>query len=169
MDLSLPGSSVHGIIQAKLAQWVVISYCRGSFWPKGWTHISCVSCIGRFFTTSSVQFSSVQSLSCGQLFVSFGLQHTRLPCPLPISRACLNIQPSHLLPSPPPPPAFNLSQHQDLFQWVSSSHRWPKYWSFSFSTSPSNDNSGLIYYISRHIYTLMYIEYTYVYLFIQFT
>ena len=62
MDLSLPGSSVHGIIQAKLAQWVVISYCRGSFWPKGWTHISCVSCIGRFFTTSSVQFSSVTQL-----------------------------------------------------------------------------------------------------------
>ena len=42
------------------------------------------------------------------------------------------------------PPAFNLSQHQGLFQLVSSSHQWPKYWSFSFSISPSNEYSGLI-------------------------
>ena len=37
-----------------------------------------------------------------------------------------------------------LSQHQGLFQWVSSSHRWPKYWSVSFRISPSNGYSGLI-------------------------
>ena len=46
-------------------------------------------------------------------------------------------QPSH-------PPAFNLSQHQGLFQWVSSLHRWPKYWRFSFSISLPNEYSGLI-------------------------
>ena len=51
------------------------------------------------------------------------------------------IQPSHPLSSPSPP-AFNLSQHQGLFQWVGSSHRWSKYWSFSIS--PSNEYSGLI-------------------------
>ena len=50
------------------------------------------------------------------------------------------IQPSHPLSSPSPP-AFNLSQRQGLFQWVSSS---PKYWSFSFSISPSSEYSGLI-------------------------
>ena len=53
------------------------------------------------------------------------------------------IQPSHPL-FPPPTPAFNLSQHQDLFQWVALHIRWPKYWSFSFSISPSNEYSGLI-------------------------
>ena len=53
------------------------------------------------------------------------------------------IQPSHPL-SPPSPPAFNLSQHQGLFQWVSCRIRWPKYWSFSFRISPSNEHSGLI-------------------------
>ena len=37
------------------------------------------------------------------------------------------IQPSHPLSSPSPP-ALNLSQHQALFQWVSSSHQLPKYW-----------------------------------------
>ena len=53
------------------------------------------------------------------------------------------IQPSHPL-SFPSPPAFNLSQHQGLFQGVSSSHQVPKHWSFSFSISPSNEYSGLI-------------------------
>ena len=50
------------------------------------------------------------------------------------------IQPSHPL-SPHSPPAFNLSQHQSLFQL---SLRWPKYWSFSFSISLSNEYSELI-------------------------
>ena len=53
------------------------------------------------------------------------------------------IQPSHPLSSLSPP-AFNLSQHQGLFQWVSSAHQVPKYWSFSFSSSPPNEYLGLI-------------------------
>ena len=53
------------------------------------------------------------------------------------------IQLSHPLLSPSPP-TLNLSQHQGLFQRVSSSHWWPKYWSYSFSVSPSNENPGLI-------------------------
>ena len=53
------------------------------------------------------------------------------------------IQPSHPLLSPPPP-AFNLSQHQGLSNESVLHIRWPKYWSFSFSISPSNEYSGLI-------------------------
>ena len=53
------------------------------------------------------------------------------------------IQPSHPLSSPCPP-AFNLSQHR-VFSNESVLHsRWPKYWSFSFSISFSNEYSGLI-------------------------
>ena len=53
------------------------------------------------------------------------------------------IQPSHPLSSPSPP-AFNLSQHQ-VFSNESVLHiRWPEYWSFSFSISPSNECSELI-------------------------
>ena len=53
------------------------------------------------------------------------------------------IQPSHPLLSPSPH-AFNLSQHQGLFQ-VSVLHiRGPKYWSLSFSISPSNEYPGLV-------------------------
>ena len=47
VDCSLPGSSVHGILQARILEWVAISYSRGSSWPKDGTHISCISCIGR--------------------------------------------------------------------------------------------------------------------------
>ena len=54
-----------------------------------------------------------------------------------------DIQPSHPL-LPPSPPAFNLSQHQSLFQWAALCIRWSKYWSFSFSISPSCEHSGLI-------------------------
>ena len=53
------------------------------------------------------------------------------------------IQPSHPLMSSSLS-AFNLSQHQGLFQWVALRIRWPKYWSFSFSISPSNEYSGLM-------------------------
>ena len=44
----------------------------------------------------------------------------------------------------PSPPAFNLSQHQGLFNESVLHIRWPKYWSVSFSISPSNEHSGLI-------------------------
>ena len=79
---------------------------------------------------SSVQFSSVIAKVVSSSLWLHGLQHTRPPCPsstpevysnsCPLSRA--SIQPSHPLSSPSPP-AFNLSQHQDFFKWVSSSHQ----------------------------------------------
>ena len=53
------------------------------------------------------------------------------------------IQPSHSLSSPSPP-AFNLSQHQGLFNESAVHISWPKYWSFSFNISPSNEHPGLI-------------------------
>jgi len=49
------------------------------------------------------------------------------------------IQPSHPLSSPSPP-ALNLSQHHESALHI----RWPKYWSFSFNISPSNEHPGLI-------------------------
>ena len=52
------------------------------------------------------------------------------------------IQPSHPLSSPSP--VFDLSHHQGLFNESVLCIRWPKYWSFSFSISPSNEYSGLI-------------------------
>ena len=95
----------------------------------------------------SVQFScSVMS----DYLWPHGLQHTRLPWTSPTPGACSNscqssrwCHLSHLLLSPSPP-AFNLFQHQGLFQWVSSSQQVPKYWSINFSISPCNEYSELI-------------------------
>ena len=44
---SPPGSSVHGILQARILKWVVNSFSRGSSWPRDRTCISCISCIGK--------------------------------------------------------------------------------------------------------------------------
>ena len=81
---------------------------------------------------------------------SHGLQHATPPYPSPTPGVYSNscplsydaIQPSHPLLSPSP--AFNLSQHQDLFKGVSSSHQVTKGLSFSFSISPSSESSELI-------------------------
>ena len=60
-----------------------------------------------------------------------------------VHRASDAIQPSHPLSSPSPP-ALNLSQHQVFSNESAVRIRWPNYWSFSFSISPSNEYSGLI-------------------------
>ena len=100
----------------------------------------------------SIIFSSVQSLIMSNSLRSHGLQHNRPPCPSPTPGARSNSRPLSRWCHPtisssvaPSPPAFNLSQHQGLFKWVSFfCIRWPKHWSFSFSISPSNEYSELI-------------------------
>ena len=47
MDCNLPGSSVHGILQASILEWSAIPFCRESSWPREGTQISCIE--GRFF------------------------------------------------------------------------------------------------------------------------
>ena len=51
---------------------------------------------------------------------------------------------NHLILSSPSPPALNLSQHQGLSNESALHIRWPKYWSFSFNISPSNEHPGLV-------------------------
>ena len=47
VDCSLPGFSVHGILQARILEWVAISFSRGFFWPRDRTQVSCIG--GRRF------------------------------------------------------------------------------------------------------------------------
>ena len=49
MECSLPGSSVHGVSQARILERVAIFFSRGSSWPRDWIHVSCTA--GRFFPT----------------------------------------------------------------------------------------------------------------------
>ena len=48
MDCSLPGSSVHGILQARILEWVAVPSSKGSFRPRDRTYVSYVSCIGKW-------------------------------------------------------------------------------------------------------------------------
>ena len=102
---------------------------------------------------SCVQFSSVQSLSCVWLFETPWTAARQASLSFTSSQSLLKLMPiesvmpsSHLILSSPSPPAPNPSQHQGLSQWVESTlcMRWPKYWSFSFSISPSSEHPGLI-------------------------
>ena len=76
-------------------------------------------------------------------------QHARLPCPSPTpgvhSDSCPSSRrchpPSYSLLSPSPP-VYNLAQHLGLFNGSVLRIRWPKYWSFSFSISPSSEYLG---------------------------
>ena len=80
-----------------------------------------------------------------------GMQHIRLPCPSPTPRACSNSCPSSHWCHPTIPSCCPLLLLPSIFSSIrvfSSesvlSIRWPKYWSFSFSISPSKEYSGLI-------------------------
>ena len=146
MDCSWTGSSIHGILQARIWEWVAIPFSRVSSQPRDGTWVSCIA--GGFF--KAVFPVPVQSLSQVQLFATpwstpgLPVHYQRLESTQThvhwVSDA---IQPSHPLSSPSPP-ALNLSQHQGLFKWVSSWHQVAKCWSFSFNISPSNEHPGLI-------------------------
>ena len=145
MDCSLPGTSVHGILQVRRLEWVAMYFPRGSSWPTDRTCLSCSA--GGFSTTEppgkpipiiSVQFGcSVVSNS----LQPHGLQHARAPCPSPtpaqthVHRVSDAIQPSHPLSSPSPP-AFSLAQ--GFFQWVSSSHQVAKVLEFQLQLNSYN-------------------------------
>ena len=110
---------------------------RESMWQSGWVKV--------WYQFSSVAQSCLalcDPVDCSTL--GFPVHH-----PLPeFTQTHVHwvgdaIQSSHPLLSPSPP-AFNLSQHQDFSKESVLHTRWPNYWSFSFSISPSNEYSGLI-------------------------
>ena len=97
MDYSSPGSSVHGIIPARIVAWVVIFFSRGSSWPRDGTCISCTSCfaVGFFYPLRPQEAPLCHVLLFSGSAVSnslqpHGLQHARLPYPSPTPRACSN-------------------------------------------------------------------------------
>ena len=104
-------------------------------------------------TSELFQYSSVQSLSHVQLFVTpwtaahqASLSITS-SCSLLILMSIEYVMPSNHPSYPlssPSPPTFNLSCIRVFSKDSVLCIRWPKYWSFSFSISPSNEYSGLI-------------------------
>ena len=129
VDSSPPGSSVHGILQARILEWVAISFSSGIY-----------------------QFSSVQSLSRVRLFAIPWIEACQASLSITISRSSLRltciesvIPSSHLilcrplLLLPPIPPSIKVFSNESTLRI-----RWPKYWSFSFSIIPSKEIQGLI-------------------------
>ena len=95
LDCSPPGFSFRGISQARILEWIAISYSRGFSRPRDRTRVSCISFIGKVDSLPlwppwkpaflSIQFSSFQfsrSVVSDSLR-PHGLQHTRPPCPSP--------------------------------------------------------------------------------------
>ena len=68
MDCSPPGSFVHEIFQARVLKWVAISYLRGSSWPGGRTHVSC---IGRQALYLGVTWEALQTSPDERFWLKF--------------------------------------------------------------------------------------------------
>ena len=72
MDCSPPRSSVWGILQVRILEWVAMSSSRGSSWPREWTSNSCVFCIaGEFFTAELLGKPNLDNKRREKNFLSF--------------------------------------------------------------------------------------------------
>ena len=58
VDCNPPSSSVRGILQTRILEWVAIPFSRGSSWPRDWTWVSCFA--GRFFTVEATREAPCQ-------------------------------------------------------------------------------------------------------------
>ena len=184
MDRSLPASSVHWILQARILEWVARPSSRGSSWPRNgtcllrllncwwilypWASGKLQVCVDfskfksflmevwfKLFPVLWVplckfQFSSVQSLSHVWFVVTPWTATRQASLSITNSWSLLklgsieSVMPSNhlILCRPLLLPSIFLSIR--VFSNESVLHiRWPKYWSFSFSISPSNECAGL--------------------------
>ena len=78
MDCSLPSSSVHGILQARVLEWGAISFPRGSSWPRDWTWVSCIA--GRFLTNLAMREARILILEIYKI-LTHPITHPHLPLP----------------------------------------------------------------------------------------
>ena len=144
---SPPGSSVHGILQVRILEWIAKTSFRGTSWPRDWTHVSYVSWTQAGFLPlvppgkhmpCLIQFSSVQSLRRVRLFATpwiaarqaslsitnswSSLRLTSIESVMPSSHLILG---HPLLLLPPIPPSIRVFFNESTLHM-----RWPKYWSF---------------------------------------
>ena len=119
-----------------------MGYTELSRWTTTVKHINYVSI--------TIHFSSVSRSVMSDSLRTHGLQHARLPCPSPTPRACSDSCPLSqwcyptnlccpLLLLPSIFPSIRVFSNESALPI-----RWPKYWNFSFSISPSSEHPGLI-------------------------
>ena len=93
-DWSLPGFSVHSILQARTLEWVAISFSRGSSWLRDRTQVSCTAC--RFFTNSATReflhiyiymyCAMLSHFNCAWLFATPWIKAHQAPLSMEFSR-----------------------------------------------------------------------------------
>ena len=149
MDCGLPGSSVHGILQARILEWVAMPSSRGYSQPRHQTHISHVSCMGRW-VLYHCYFCCCCSITKSWLTAFSWTVASQAPLSSTISWSLLKfgsiesvMRSNHLILCCPLlllPLVFSSIR---VFSNESAlCIRWPKYW--SFSNSSSNEYLGLI-------------------------
>ena len=116
MDYSLPGPSVRGILQAKIREW-----------------ISSVQFIRAVISDSATPWTAVCQSSLSITNSWSLLKLMSIVSVMPSNILCRPLLPSSIFPS------IRVFSNESVLHI-----RWPKYWSFSFSISPSNEYSGLI-------------------------
>ena len=98
MDCSLPPSSIHGIFQARVLEWIAISFSRGPSQPRYWTQVSCI--VDRCFTV----WAAREVLFCKKLVINQGpAQGLQSPTAIPLALYCwphYSIHGFSFLPSP---------------------------------------------------------------------
>ena len=135
MDCSLQGSCVHGILQARILEWIAMPCSRGSSQSKDQTHVSLVQPLSRvrhFVTPWTAAHQASPSITNSQSLLKLMSIAWEMPS-------------NHLIICHPlllPPSIFpNIKVFsKDSVLCI----RWPKYWNFSFSINPANEYSGLI-------------------------
>ena len=162
MDCSSPGSSDHGIFQARITEEVTVLFSREFSKPRHLTWVYCIA--GRIFffysqsheESTSFIFQSVVLPSHVQLFATpwtaacspclyqllvlyqlLGLAQTHVHWVHDATQNLIHCSTLLLLPSIFP--SIRVSSNESVLHI-----RWPNYWRFSFSISLSNDYSGLI-------------------------
>ena len=132
MNCSPPDSSVHGIFQARILEWVAIPFSQGSSQPRDQTQVSHI--VGRFFTNeppgkSWTKFSSVQSFSHVRLFAtpwtsahqaSLSITNSYHPNPCPSSWWCHPTISSSVVPFSSCPQSFPASGSFQMSQLFTS-------------------------------------------------
>ena len=135
MDCSLSGSSIHGIFQARVLEWIAISFSRGSSRPRNRTWVSHIA--GRRFTVWATK-SEMSLVSESSSAVTGGPQDKCRAVPSP------PVLPLWIYPSPPLSPLSLLSNPEKL---ILSSESWclePKYWASMLFPLPVGRNDCFI-------------------------
>jgi len=132
MDCSIPGYSIHEILQARILEWVVMPFSKECVWIIIETNISYMSHIWHFANTWTAAPQASLSITNSRSWLKLMSIELVMPSNHLILCCSLLLPPSNF-------PSIRIFWNETVLHI-----RWPKYCSYSFNISPSNEYSGLI-------------------------